>query len=287
MALGAAGVVVVVAVVIIAVSLTGTTKKAKTTAGLPTGEYDIPANLVAQVEAVPVKKLVDAALTDRGAATPPQALPPKNPELTLGGKPEMLYIGAEYCPYCAAERWAMVMALSKFGTFSGLHGTSSSATDVYPSTPTFAFLHSTFASKYLAFVPVETLANDEKTTLQSPTSAQEALITKWDAPPYISATNAGSIPFIYMAGRYLQLGASYSAAPLSGMNFPTAVSYITSGKNATSKAAMAAAGYFVGDICALTHGQPASVCSQVPKSLVGITTTSSSSAKASKLPAKK
>jgi hypothetical protein len=32
----------------------------------------------------------------------------------------MLYIGAEYCPYCAAERWPLVMALSKFGTFSNL-----------------------------------------------------------------------------------------------------------------------------------------------------------------------
>ena len=37
--------------------------------------------------------------------------------LTSGGKPEMLYIGAEYCPYCAAERWGMVVALSRFGTF--------------------------------------------------------------------------------------------------------------------------------------------------------------------------
>src|SRR5215472_10970196 len=30
--------------------------------------------------------------------------------LTSGGKPEILYVGAEYCPYCAAERWAMAVA---------------------------------------------------------------------------------------------------------------------------------------------------------------------------------
>jgi thiol-disulfide isomerase/thioredoxin len=293
MAIGGAGAVVVVAAVIIAISLTGTTTKAKTSAGLPTGEYDIPANLVAKVEAVPVKDLVAAALADRGAAIPPQALPAHNPELTLGGKPEIFYLGAEYCPYCAAERWPMVMALSKFGSFAGLHGTSSSATDVNPSTPTFAFFRSTFTSKYLAFVPVETLANDEKTTLQAPTKAQQELVNKWDAPPYVSATQAGSIPFIYLAGKYLQVGASYNAAPLSGMNFADAVSYMTSGKNPTSKAAMATAGYLVGDICSLTHGQPASVCSQVPKSLVGVTATSRVSgkahsiSKASKLPVKK
>ena len=41
------------------------------------------------------------------------------PELTLDGKPEVLYMGGEYCPYCAAERWAMAAALSRFGTLSG------------------------------------------------------------------------------------------------------------------------------------------------------------------------
>lgn len=285
-ALGAAGVVIVVVVVIIAVSLSGGGKKATTTAGAVTGEYDIPANLISQVEAVPVKTLVDAALTHGDLATPPQALPKDNRLLTSGGKPEVLYIGAEYCPYCAAERWAMVMALSKFGTFSGLHGTSSSSTDVNPSTPTFAFYHSTFTSKYVTFTMVETIANNDSTTLQSPTSEQTALVNKWDKPPYITAEDAGSIPFIYMGGKYLQLGASYTASSISGMNFDTAVPYMTSGKNNTSRGAMATAGYMIGDICSLTHGQPGSVCSQVPKSLIGITTSSHSSAGSSALKTK-
>ena len=60
-------------------------------------------------------------------------------------------MGAEYCPYCAAERWALVMALSKFGTFTDLQGTTSSATDTNPSTPTFSFYGSTYTSKYLSF----------------------------------------------------------------------------------------------------------------------------------------
>ena len=34
--------------------------------------------------------------------------------LTSDGKPELLYLGAEYCPFCAAQRWAMVNALSRF-----------------------------------------------------------------------------------------------------------------------------------------------------------------------------
>ena len=44
-----------------------------------------------------------------------------NPKpLTANGKPELLYVGAEFCPYCGAMRWAMIVALSRFGTFTGL-----------------------------------------------------------------------------------------------------------------------------------------------------------------------
>ncbi|HSR26568.1 MAG TPA: DUF929 family protein, partial [Candidatus Eisenbacteria bacterium] len=43
------------------------------------------------------------------------------------GRPEVLYVGAEYCPYCAAERWPLIVALSRFGTFSGVRAAASSA----------------------------------------------------------------------------------------------------------------------------------------------------------------
>jgi hypothetical protein len=43
----------------------------------------------------------------------------------------VVFVGAEYCPYCASERWPLVMALSKFGTFfEGLRGSMSSTTDL-------------------------------------------------------------------------------------------------------------------------------------------------------------
>ena len=58
------------------------------------------------------------------------------------GKPELLYMGGEYCPFCAAERWAIAAAVSRFGTLSGLHFIHSSPTDVYPSTPTLSFYKS-------------------------------------------------------------------------------------------------------------------------------------------------
>src|SRR5262249_44166572 len=122
--------------------------------------------------------------------------------LTSGGKPEMLYMGAEYCPYCAAERWAMVVALSRFGTFSGLAATHSAAkngqgqAEPFPNTATWTFANTHFTSNYLTFTPVEMNTNVPDpstggyTTLQTPTAQQQALLTKYDA------ANNGAIPFI-------------------------------------------------------------------------------------------
>ena len=42
------------------------------------------------------------------------------PELTAAGKPELLYMGGEYCPFRAGA-WAIAAAVSRFGTLSGLH----------------------------------------------------------------------------------------------------------------------------------------------------------------------
>ena len=75
-----------------------------------------------------------------------------NPLTGPNGHPEVFYMGAEYCPYCAAERWPMIIALSRFGTFTGLKTTSSSSTDIYPNTPTFTFHGATYTSQYVDLI---------------------------------------------------------------------------------------------------------------------------------------
>lgn len=51
--------------------------------------------------------------------------------MVINGKPTVLYIGAEYCPYCAATRWQMIIAFMRFGSFSGLEYMTSDPSDVY------------------------------------------------------------------------------------------------------------------------------------------------------------
>jgi hypothetical protein len=270
-AAGAVGVIIVVIAVVVVLKVSG---GGGTPKGSDPGTFALTSSMISQVEDVPVSALVAAEKSAAGSAQPAQKLPAGTELLMKDGKPEILYMGAEYCPFCAAERWSLVMALSKFGTFTGLRGTTSSATDTNPSTPTFSFYGSTYTSKYISFVPVEMETNTEA-TLQTPTAEQNALISKWDVAPY--TTETGSIPFVYLGGKYLITGAQYDAAAISGKSFQSAVPYMTSGTNATSRGAEAAAAYLVGEILALTHDQPASVASQVPASLKGITTSSASS----------
>jgi len=273
MAYGGVALVVVVIAVIVGINLAGGSKPKASKGDVVVGTFPLTTALFDQVANVPARDLILAAEAEPGNTQPPDKLPPTSKLQLLGGKPEILYIGAEYCPFCAAERWSLVMALSKFGTFHNVIGTTSSSTDVDPSTPTFSFYKSTYTSPYLSFVAVETETNT-KAALQNPTAAQTAIWAKWDVPPYVSANEQGSIPFVYLGGRYLVTGVQYDASKIAGFQMLAAVNYMTAGNNTTSKAAEAVAGYLVSDLCTLTNNKPAAVCNQVPTWLRGVNTSS-------------
>jgi hypothetical protein len=217
------------------------------------GARPAPAKVLHQVTAVPAATF---ATVGRGSAVGgPQAV--SAPPLTLDGKPEILYVGAEYCPYCATERWPMVIALSRFGTFTKLKTTHSSSTDVFPNTATFSFHKALFTSKYLAFTGVELTTNqrqgDGYAPLDKLTAAQQNLFMTYTAPPY--GTKAGGIPFVDFGGRFLVNGVGYDPSVLSGiageLHDPT---------TAVSKGAVGVANLITAAICSLTHDQPAPVC---------------------------
>jgi hypothetical protein len=72
---------------------------------------------------------------------------------------------------------------------------------------------------------------------------------------------------------YSCISTSNEKFTLNFFNNETQLQSVSSGST-VSKHVKATAGYLVGDFCALTHGQPAPVCSHVPPSLIGITTSS-------------
>jgi hypothetical protein len=172
----------------------------------------------------------------------------------------VVYVGAEYCPYCAAERWAVVQALSRFGTFTDLGETRSSSTDVYPSTATLSFHGATYTSKYLSFSGYETETNKE-TPLDTPPSDVEQLVTTYDAAPYVASSSAGAIPFVDLGGKALISGAAYDPGLLKGKDQSQVVAAIDDPSSSISKAVVGAANRITASLCSLTGEQPAAVCS--------------------------
>ncbi|MDH2900770.1 MAG: DUF929 family protein [archaeon] len=184
--------------------------------------------------------------------------------LTFQGKPEVLYIGAEYCPFCAAERWSMIVALSKFGNFSGIEYMQSSSTDKFPNTATFSFLGANYSSQYISFVPVE-YEDRSGAPLQTVSSSEQALWTKYDS--------GGSIPFIDLANQYSIVGAQYQPSTLSGLNWTQIASQLNNPNSVVAKAIDGAANTLISAICKIDGGSPNSVCSQsfatLPLALTG------------------
>jgi thiol-disulfide isomerase/thioredoxin len=224
--------------------------------------------------AVPVNATADAAVASAitsvpastlnavgtgSGVTPVRPIAGHQPVLTSGGKPEVLYVGAEYCPFCAAERWALTVALSRFGTFSGLHFLHSSSTDYYPDTPTLTFYKSGYTSKYLTFTPVE-LETVTHAPLQALTASQQAVFAKYDSPPYVPAQNKQTFPFVDFGDQALINGAQYSPAALSGLTWSQVAAAIRNPDSTVGKEVNGAANMITAELCKLTHGQPANVC---------------------------
>jgi thiol-disulfide isomerase/thioredoxin len=175
-----------------------------------------------------------------------------DPALTSGGKPEVLFIGAEFCPYCAAERWPLVQALMRFGTFKNLGEIDSSSTDVDPSTPTFTFYKSSYTSKYLSFVPVED-ENRSQDSLENPSAAEQKLWVKYTGNP-------PGFPFIDYGGKYVQTSQNYDPSILSGMTQAQVAAVLNNPSSAIAKAIVGGANMTTATICKLTNNQPSSVC---------------------------
>jgi Domain of unknown function (DUF929) len=262
---GSIAAVLAIVISLVLVKTLGTSPAARAGSAAATGTA-LPASVVAGVTSVPPAAL-NAVGT--GTAAPGAVSPIAGAPLNSAGKPEILYVGANYCPYCATERWPLTVALSRFGTFSGLSGIHSSPTDVYPSQPTLTYYGSSYTSRYLVFTSVETTAENPDTPLQRPTAAEQAVLSQYDAPPYVPAADAGSIPFVDLGGRYLIHGAQYDPQVLQGLTWAQVASALADPSSPVAQGADGAANMITAAICKLTGNQPASVCTSPAITSIG------------------
>jgi hypothetical protein len=257
---GSAVIVVVLAVVVVFIVL-GLQPAAKSSGSSSSSNQLAPASVLAAVTGV--SPSVSSTVGAGGVADPLEAISGSPAALTgSSGKPEVFYLGAEFCPYCAAERWSVVIALSRFGTFTNLHiTTSDSNPGDFPNTHTFTFYGSSYSSPYLDFAPIET--NDRNDNpLQTPSAAEGTLASTYDTSPYSSS--AGGIPFQDYGNRYIVSGSGVNPELLQGMTWQQIAVTLTDTSSKVAQPIIGDANWLTAGICKLTGDQPTSVCSAAP-----------------------
>jgi hypothetical protein len=246
--ISAVGAVLAVVVALIVVKLV-------TGAGEPTsgkGAAAAPAGVRRAIVSVPASAF-DAAAGQSGTV-PPKAVQ-NSTALTADGKPQVLFIGAEFCPYCAAERWPLAVALARFGTLHNLGETTSSASDVYPSTATLSFHGTTYSSDYISFTGKEAQSNivdgNSYAPLDKVSPADRAL---W------KQIGNDSYPFLDIGGTWMSLQASYDPQLLHGLTHAQIAADLADSTSTVGRTILASANQLTAAICTLTDNKPAGVC---------------------------
>ena len=220
----------------------------------PTTSAGTGAALAAAVKNIPAAAF-DAVGT--GTNVHPLAAVTGSP-LTAAGKPRVLYIGAQYCPFCAGERWAVTAALSRFGSFDNLGVTTSSSSDSYPSTATLSFHGATYTSSLLSFTGIEKASN----AVDPATGSYAVLDPVPPADQQIDATYnpQGSIPFVDFGNRYTAIGASFDVGILQGLTQAQIAAQLADPSTPIARQVLGAANQMTAALCVLTGNQPAAVC---------------------------
>lgn len=169
--------------------------------------------------------------------------------LTEQEKPEILYMGDEWCPYCGAERWVLAVTLSRFGKISDVSLGFSSSTDAYPNTPTLSFAKVKFTSHYISFNAVE-METVNHTPLETPTREENNLMAQ---------IGQDSIPFIDINGKWYST-TSYSPQILQGLSQQTIATDLNNPKSSVAQSIIAASNYMTSAICSVDGEVPANVC---------------------------
>ena len=251
--LAGGSVVVVLAIVLALILVKAFNKPGSKGSGsnIPVTGVALPASVTSNVTSVPPATLDTVGTGSLSGGLPLSKLSGQ-PPLTSSGKPEMLYIGAEYCPLCAATRWSMAVALSRFGTLSPLHGIYSTTNDIDPHTATLTFYKSSYSSNYLVFTPVEN-ETVNRTLLQNTTAAQQALWQKYDP-------SGLGYPFIDIGNKYAITGTLFDPAVLKGLSWSQIAAELHNPSSPAAQAVNGAANVITAAICKTTNGQPGSVC---------------------------
>jgi len=175
------------------------------------------------------------------------------------GKSLVFFMGAGFCPFCAAERWAIVNALANFGKWEGLvETTSAGQNEKYLNIPTVSFARAKYTSDYIEFIGRET-ADRNFEPLQELDEKDYEILDTFN-PDQI-------IPFLLIDGQFMQVGSGYSPQILEGMDHAKVKAELENPASAVGKAMRAEIDNITALICKSTGGKAGACHSENVKSL--------------------
>ena len=183
------------------------------------------------------------------------------PPLIDGGRPAVVYVGAEFCPYCSVQRWALLVALSRFGSFSNLGQIiRSSSTEVDPDLQSWSFHGSSYTSTYLTFDPAEI---ETSTHVSTPDSGYTPLdrLSPLQKQVYDTYDAGGGFPWIDFGNKIQMLGPSADPAVLEGLNLDQIASDLSDPSSPVAQAIDGAANYMIAKICSIGSSINVPICS--------------------------
>jgi len=173
-------------------------------------------------------------------------------------KPVVFFYGAEFAPFAAAERWPLVLALSRFGTFDQLGLMQSSSSTAFADLSTFTFWQAKYSSKYLVLAHVERYSALNPTggryeKLETPNAREAASVAAYSSSP----TN---FALLDVANRWVLNGSSYSPTVLDGLTQSQIAGDLSSATSPLTQALLASANEITATICGADGQVPTSVC---------------------------
>ena len=252
------GVFVVLVLAIVGVLLVVKVTRGSTVA-TPPAVTPAPGTVVQQVSSVPAATWATVGAPSP-TGPPPSVLSRRRP-LVLDGRPGVLFVGSEFSPYSAAMRWALVVALSRFGTFAHLGATTSSSAEVFSGISTFSFVGTTFHSRYLALSAVE----EYGPALDSTEPAGFPLLRRppgWAQRLMRLDDDGAEVPFLDIDNRVVMVGAETGFSPgvLQGRSMAQIAGQLASPTTSVAEAVVGEANVITAAICQATGQRPGPVC---------------------------
>jgi hypothetical protein len=231
------------------------------------GSVPAPAQIAQLVTSVPASTLNEVGAGDsRNPITSPVfGISKGDGHFTSDGKPEIATVELAWCPHCAANSWALAVALSRFGTFTGLReintGTYYCKVDqdpcvlnpaqCFPYTHGLSFFGAHYQSRYISFAAiVEQDVNGHN--LENPTRREERSLSTLHEGKVVPALDVG--------GAWGFQGSGYDPVALAHETWSQIATSLAKPHNPIARVVDGLANLWTAAICEVTKGRPGSVC---------------------------